>query len=147
MHPSLSTLLDFQLYLSFYSQSEALHSSTLCPPYECRRTGRSPPPFTPHTTPYEQHTYLPTAYTPRRDTEIRHTGTNFASWPQTAIVCRIRNRGMLDLCYDAGNSCRRREADRCYVCCSCGVAWVVEGEGGLAVHRHSYRGHPMRVPS
>ena len=30
--------------------------------------------------------------------------------------------------YDAGNSCGRREAGR-YVCCLCGVVWVVKVEG------------------
>ena len=36
--------LTFNCFLSFCSQSEALHTSTLRPPYECRRTGRPPPP-------------------------------------------------------------------------------------------------------
>ena len=36
--------LTLNCFLSFLSQSEALHSSTLCTPYESRRTGRPPPP-------------------------------------------------------------------------------------------------------
>ena len=48
----------------------------------------------------EIHTY---------DYEYRY---QFAPWPQMAVVCRIQNRGMLDLCYDAGSSCGRREAGR-----------------------------------
>ena len=51
---------------------------------------------------------------------------------------------MLDLCYDAGNSCGCREPGR-YVCCSCGVVWRVEGGRGLPVHRHSYRGHRVEL--
>ena len=82
----------------------------------------------------EIHTY---------DYEYRY---QFAPWPQMAVVCRIPNRGMLDLCYDAGNSCGHREAGR-YVCCSCGLVWVVEGGGALPVHRHffSYRGHRVEL--
>ena len=71
VQPSLSTLLAFNSwFLPFFSQAEALHSSTLCHPYECRRTGRPPPPSTPDTTLYEQHTYLPT-HLPRDTCDIR----------------------------------------------------------------------------
>ena len=49
VHLSLSTLLGFQLFFVVFSQSEALHSCTLCPPYKCRRTGRPSPPFAPRT--------------------------------------------------------------------------------------------------
>ena len=88
--------LTFNCFLSFFSQSEALHSSTVCAPYECRRTGRPPPPSTPHTRSYQQHTYLPTTYTPPPRYIHTTNGYKFAPWPQTAVVCRIRNRGMLD---------------------------------------------------
>ena len=56
----------------------------------------------------------------------------------------IRNRGRLDLSYDAGASRGRREAGR-YVCCWCGVVWDAESGGGLPVHRHSYRGHRVEL--
>ena len=68
--------MTFNCFLSFFSQSEALYSSTLCPPYECRRTGRPPPPSTPHITQYDQHTYLPTHL--RRNTyQVGRTDTTF----------------------------------------------------------------------
>ena len=83
VHPILSTLLDSQLFFFVvFTQSEALHSSTLCPPYECGRSGRPPPPPTTHTTPYEQHTHLPTHL--RRETDTTY-GYQFAPWPQTAV--------------------------------------------------------------
>ena len=75
--------LTFNCFLSFFSQSETLHSSTLCPPYECRRTGRPLPLPTPHTAPYEQHTYLPTHL--RRDMIHTTYGYQFSSWSQTAV--------------------------------------------------------------
>ena len=55
-HKAQYTLLclTFNCFLSFFSQSAILHSSTLCLLYECRRTGRPPPPSTPHTTPRPQ---------------------------------------------------------------------------------------------
>ena len=56
-------------------------------------------------------------------------------------VSCIRNRGRLDQPYDAGRASRgRREVGR-YMCCWCGVAWEVEGGGGLPARRHSYRRH------
>ena len=55
-------------------------------------------------------------------------------------VCCIRNRGRLDLSYDARASCGRREAGR-DVCCSYDVVWGVEGGGGLSVRWHSYGKH------
>ena len=123
VHPGLSILLEFQLFLSFLSLSEALHSSTLCPQYQRQHTGRRPPPSTPHTTtprhaPREQHTYLPAHL--RRDTYAQHTDTNLHHGHRLQCVCCIRNRGGLDLSYDAGASCGRREAGR-YVCVA-GVA-------------------------
>ena len=85
VHPSLYTLIDFQLFFfSYFSQPEALHNSILCSPYQCRRTGGPSPPSTPHTTPYEQHIYV-SAYTPppsHIDTMYQY---QFAPWPQTAV--------------------------------------------------------------
>ena len=55
--PELSTLLDFNSFLSFFSQSVILHSFTLCLPRENerRRTKRPPPPSASHTTPHQHH--------------------------------------------------------------------------------------------
>ena len=53
-----SLRVTFNCFLSFFRQSEALHSSILCPLYECLRTGKPPPPSTSHTMPHPQHTYL-----------------------------------------------------------------------------------------
>ena len=91
--------LTFNCFLSFCSQSEALRISALCPPCECRRTGRPLPPSTPHTTPYGQRTYLPTHL--RRGTYIPHTDTYLHHGHRRQCVCCIRNRGRLDLSYDA----------------------------------------------
>ena len=103
--------LTFKCFSSFFSHSEALHSSTLCLPYQYRRTARPPSPSTPHTTPYEQQrTYLPTHL--RRDTLIGHTDTNLHKAHRRQCVSCIRNRGRLDLPYDAGASRGRREARR-----------------------------------
>ena len=102
---------------------------------------------TPHHAIYEQHTYLPTHL--RRDTHVRHTDTNLHHGYRRQCVSCIRNRGGLDLSYNAGascgrRSCGRREAGR-YVCCWCGVVWDVEGGGDLPVRRHSYRGHRVEL--
>ena len=102
--------LTFNFFLSFFCQSEALHSSTLWAPYERRRTGRPPHP-TPHTTPYEEHTYPPTHF--HRDT-IQHTDTNLHPDHRRLCFSCIRNRGRLDLPYVAGASRGRREAG--YMC-------------------------------
>ena len=69
-HPSLSTLLDFQLFFVVFCQSKRPSKfHPICSPYECQRTGRPLHPSQPHTTPYirahptprriyEQRTYL-----------------------------------------------------------------------------------------
>ena len=48
--------LTFNRSSSFFSQSEALHGSALCPPYECRRTER-PPTYVSAYTPPPRHIY------------------------------------------------------------------------------------------
>ena len=98
--------LTFNRFLSFFSQSEALHSSTLCSPNECQRTR------TLHTPHYVIRATHVSTYCPHTSPRYRGTtyGYQFAPWPQTAVVCRIQNRGMLDLCYDTGNSCRRERS-------------------------------------
>ena len=90
----------------------------------------------------EQHSYLPTDV--NQDIYMRHMDTKLHHGRKRQRVSSIRNRGRLDLAYDAGASCGRREASR-YVCCWCGVVWDVEGGGGLSVSRHSYRGHGVEV--
>ena len=111
----------FRPRLSLFSQSEALHSSTLCPPYEWWGTGEPASPSTPHTTPYEQHTYLPTHL--RRDIYIPGTthGYKLHHGHRRQRDSCIRNRGKLDLSYDELALCGRHELGR-YVCCWCGVA-------------------------
>ena len=94
----------------------------------------------------KQHTYLRIHI--RRDTYI---DTSYGRIPicthghrRPRVSC-IRNRGRLDLPYDAGGASRgRREAGR-YMCRWCGVVWAVEGGGSLPVRRHSYRGHGVEL--
>ena len=112
VYPICLLCLTFNCFLSFFSQSAILHSSTLCPLYECRRTGRPSPPS--HTTPHQQHRYLPASRRPREA-------------PRIVSVCRIY--------------VSRRRCVSTYVCCSYGVVWGMESGGGLPVRRHSYGGH------
>ena len=70
------------------------------------------------------------------------TGDAVHGHRRQCVSC-IRNRGGLDLSYDAGASSGRCKAGR-YVCCWCGVVWDVEG-GGLPVRRHLYRGHRVEL--
>ena len=118
VNPSLSTLLDFQLFLSFCSESEMLHSSTLCPLYECQRTGRPPPPSTSHTTPNKYRTSK-TRIPPPRYIDTTYSGllihTNLHHGHRRQCGSCIRKRGRLDLSYDARASLGRREASR-YKC-------------------------------
>ena len=118
--------IDFQLFFFVFSQSEALHSSTLCPPYGCRRTGGPPPPSTPRTTPYEQHAYLPTHF--RRATYIRYADTNLHHGHMATDGCASAASEM-----EVGSI-----YPTCITCCWCGVVWDAEGGGGLYVRRHSY---------
>ena len=140
--------MTFNCFLSFFSPSEILHSSTLCPPYECRRTGR-PLPQTLNTPHHAIRATYASAYTPppiyvHTRYDIRIPICTMAT-DGSACVCCIRNRGRLDLSYDAGAACGGRDAGRSCVCSSCGVVWDVEGGGGLPARRHSYRGYRVEL--
>ena len=101
-------------------------------------------PFTLHNPNHAIGATLVSAYRPQP--RYIHTAHGYPMHlgPRRQRVSCIRNRGWLDLSYDAGTSCGRREAGR-YECCWCGVVWDVEGGGGLSVSRHSYRGHGVEV--
>ena len=59
------------------------------------------------------------------------TYTNLRHGHRRQCVSCIRNRGRLDLSYDAGASRGRREAGR-YVCHSCGVVRGAKGGEGVS---------------
>ena len=83
VQPSFSTLLDVQLFfVVFQPIKEALCSSTLCPPYECQRTGR--PIHPPHPTPRYSSTHV-SAYTPPPRYRDTTCGYQFTPWSLTAV--------------------------------------------------------------
>ena len=129
--------LTFKWFCRFLVNQRPYKVPPFPPPTKYRR-----PLFTPHSTPYEQHTYLTTHL--RRDTYRRHIYTNLHHGHRQQRVSCIRNRGRLDLSDDGGASSGRRDAGR-YVCCWRGVVWDVEGGGGLSVRRHSFRGHRVEL--
>ena len=129
VHRSLSTLLEFQpIFVVFVANQR----SSIVPPYapQTNADARGNPLHPPHPTPrHRSYTRICLLSTHRRDT--------YHKYDIRIPICTMATDGsrlphpktsMLDLCCGEGNSCGRREAGR-YVCCLCGVAWVVEVEG------------------
>ena len=123
VHPSSSTLI-VNCSLSFYSQSEALHSSTLCPPYERRCTGD--PLHLPRHTSSTRICLRTSAETHRYD--ILGTDINLHHGHRRLCVRCIRNRGRLDLPYVSGVSRGCSEAG--YILCNMLLVWRGVGCGG-----------------
>ena len=148
--------LTFNCFLSFFSQSEALHSSTLCPPYECRCTGGPPSTLhTPHHAVRATHVpgmYLPTHTPPPRCTHTRHIHT----WIPICIIMATGSSASAAPAIEIGSiyptmqelrAAAAKQAGTCVLlvwrCCV--VVWDVEDEGGLSVRRHSYWGHRVEL--
>lgn len=136
----MSTLLDFPLFLSFFSPSASsshfpLYASStkadvqcliLCPLHECRRTGRSPPPSNP--TP--RHTSNTCICMIRRGrAKIMHStnrisrayDTSISDVAEALLPVAMVPIGTLPLYYVSRRICVGR-----YMFCSYGVVWGVE---------------------
>ena len=136
----MGTLLDFQLSLVVLGESAILHSSTLCPLYDCRRTGP------PHPTPRHTSNTCICLLRGRRakllHRRIDRAFLDFGCSRRTAVCGHGATwySYVVSMYLGGGVS-----ADTRYVCCSYGVVWGVEGRGGLPVRWHSYGGHRVEL--
>ena len=144
VHPSLSTLLGFQPFLSFFSQ---LKRPSGVPPYAPHTNAnvRGDSLHPPHPTP--RHTSntricLHTSAEIQRD-DIRMPTCTMATDGSASAASEIEEGSIHPTMQQlrAAAAKRAKQADTC----AAGVAWCgmwrVEGGGGRPVRRHSYRGH------